>query len=77
MEGLQGLGAYCADKTELETLTIHQLKSITSGDMAKNEKIQKQYRCAPGIIDLIHVPAFTALGIKDLQNIGVSLKKIC
>jgi hypothetical protein len=56
---------------------IHPLKFTTYGDMAKNVPIQKQYRCAPGIIDLIHVPVFTALGIKDLQNIGVFLKKIC
>ena len=56
---------------------IRQRKFTMCADMAKKEPIQKQFRCAPGIIDLIHVPVFTALGIKDLQNIGVSLKKIC
>ena len=77
MQNWHDLGAYYAGNLTLGILMIHPLKSTTCADTAKKEPIAKQYRCAPGIIDSIHVLAFTALGIKDLQNIGVSLKKIC
>lgn len=77
MENLQDLGAYCAASLTSEKLTIRPWKSITCAGTGANVPWPRQYRYVHGITDLIHVPAFTALGIKDLQNIGVSLKKIC
>lgn len=77
MEDLQGWDVFCADKLTCETLTIPQLKSIILGGLGVNVQTHQQFHYVRGITDWIHVPAFTALGIKDLQNIGVSLKKIC
>ena len=56
---------------------------VTSGSISPMTKIGiamgyvETAFAAPGTIVWIHVPVFTGLGIKDLQNIGVSLKKIC
>jgi hypothetical protein len=80
MQSWHDLDVSYADKSkaeELMTLPIRPLKFTTCAGTGASVPWPQQYRCVHGIIDLIHIPAFTALGIKDLQNIGVYLKKIC
>jgi hypothetical protein len=80
MQSWHDLDVSYADKSksgESKTLPIRPLKFTTCADMGASVLWHRHYRFVHGIIDLIHIPVFTDLGIKDLQNIGVSLKKIC
>ena len=77
MQSLQDWAVSYADRLTLETLKIHPQKSITLGDTVANDHLHQQSRCALGITDLIHVPVFTDLAIKDLPSFGDFQKKIC
>jgi hypothetical protein len=48
-----------------------QLKSITVDAMGKSEITLSQFPYAPFTIDMIHIPVFTDLGLKHLENTGV------
>jgi hypothetical protein len=77
MQSWPDWGASYADRLTLETSKIHPRKSITLGDTVENDHLHHQSRCAPGTTDLIPVPVFTGLAIKDLLSFGDFQKKIC
>ena len=66
-----------ADRLMFETLKIHPQKSITLGDTVANAHLHQQSHCALGTTDLIPVPVFTDLDIRDLKDFGDFQKKIC
>ena len=67
---------FCANATELEKQTILQQRFITLEGTEVNEALLPVSHYAHTITGS-EIPQFTSLAIKDLQRIGVCLKKIC
>ena len=72
MTKLHGSAVSYADNTELKT---PRQKFTTLDDLVGLEKTQKSYRYAQNITEGILV--FTDLGLKDLSEDTILLKKIC
>jgi hypothetical protein len=70
------MAAFYANNLKYEILTIPPQKCTILEDLEAKEALRLSSLCALSITGL-EIPQFTSLGIKDLQNIGVSLKKIC
>lgn len=77
MQNLPDWAVFYADRLMSETLKIHPRKSIILGDTVAKDHLHHQSRYALGITDLIHIPVFMDLAIKDLPSFGDFQKKIC
>ena len=70
MQSWRDTAALYASTWDLTTQTP-QSKSITLDATGESEITLQQSPCVPPIIDMIHIPVFTDLGLKALENTGV------
>lgn len=73
MESWHDMAVFYATKKG-STHTIPRQKSITYGDMAKNEPMHRAFHCVPTITDLV-IPVFIHLEKRHLQGTGLCQRK--